>query len=124
MDTRQKITPFSDSAALESGEAVAYGRFDVLTSEHCRALAALKADHTAVIAAVDDDSPERATLLDAKSRAQLVAALGAVDRVIICDVAQREQLVAAIEPSAKLDIEAGVTRDVVSDVLAKHSAAD
>ena len=126
MDTRTKIEPFDKALAGPSSPSVAisYGRFDVLTAEHCRLLSELaaKADETIAVVAADD--PARPTILDATSRAQLVAALGSVGRVIICDLAQRERLVAAFKPATTVDIEAEVTRDVVSDVLAKHSVVD
>ncbi len=126
MDTRTKIQPFDQALANppSSDAAIARGRFDVLTANHCRALSDLASTAAETIALVAADDPSRPTILDAVSRAQLVAALGSVDRVIICDLAQSQQLVASFKPATTVDIEAEVTRDVVCDVLAKHSAMD
>ena len=63
------------------------------------------------------------TFLFMASRAQLVAAVAAVDYVVICDQPETERLVAAVPPEAVVDLEAQVGRDVVADVLERHPPA-
>ena len=119
MDTRQKIVS-PDEVQPDSNWALAYGRFDVLTADHCRVLSGLAAGGAQVVVVVAADSEVQGALLDERSRAQLVAALGAVNHVVVCDEAEREKLFTTWNPSTVVDVESQVTRNVVADVLARH----
>ena len=121
IDTRNKIVS-ADAIDIE-GEAgvVAFGRFDVIRAEHCRLLRKARRGAGRLIAAVLADEPGKSSLFDAQSRAQLTAALADVDQVIICTLAEMEQL-SARAGTATLDVDALLKRDLVADVLERHSA--
>lgn len=119
MDTRKKIVA-ADRIQPSSNLAVAFGRFDVLTVEHCRALASAASSAQPLIALVQADSDPPRALLDETSRAQLVAGLGAVNHVVICDRTEREKLLASWRPATVIDVESEVRRDVVADVISRH----
>lgn len=118
MDTRTKVV---SAAQITRKGILAWGRFDVLTAEHCRLLADARKQAPRLTALVTADPAERPTLLDAKARAHLAAALGSVDCVIICDQSEREQLLDDWDPTLVLDVESQVRRDVVADVLSRHA---
>ena len=121
MDTREKIVAATQAAEGVAGPlAVARGRFDVLTADHCRILADTKRNAERLIALVLRDREDEPSLLDEAARAQLTAALGVVDRVVICDEAESETLIAEWRPSTAIDVEAYVRRNVVADVLERH----
>ena len=121
MDTREKIVRAEQAAQGVAGPlAVARGRFDVLTADHCRILADTKRNAERLIALVLRDREDEPSLLDEAARAQLTAALGVVDRVVICDEAESEALIAEWRPSTAIDVEAYVRRNVVADVLERH----
>lgn len=122
MDTREKIVPAEEGAAGPEW-TVAHGVFDVLTAGHCRALAEAASLGRRVIAVVADDEEDEERLLDARSRAFLVAALGAVDRVVICSPAQREELIETWRPAEVIDAEARAGRNIVDEVLRRHGRA-
>jgi bifunctional ADP-heptose synthase (sugar kinase/adenylyltransferase) len=87
MDTRDKIVDCDRTAALVGGlraRGVALkmvlGYFDVLAAEHVRRLREIANGAGALFVAVlDPPSP----LLDGRARAELVAALGMVDYVVL-----------------------------------------
>lgn len=117
MDTRKKILP-SDGIVPRPGMAAAKGWFDVLTAEHCRALADAAAAADGLLVVVFRESADRSTVLSAADRAQLAAGLACVDEVVICDQSEADACIAAWRPAAVVDVEAFVKRDVVADVLA------
>ncbi len=119
MDTRKKIVA-ADHIQASPSLAVAFGRFDVLTAEHCRTLASAADGAQPLVALVQADADLPRALLDETSRAQLVAGLGAVDHVVICDRTEREKLLASWRPATVIDVESEVRRDVVADVVSRH----
>lgn len=121
MDTRPKI--ISASALPEPPYTLVTARVPALTADHCRALAAAKASGRPLVVALASDSNGGPYPLDERSRAQLAAAVAAVDYVVICDQPETERLVAAVPPEAVVDLEAQVGRDVVADVLERHPPA-
>lgn len=128
MDTRTKIVP-ADRVASEltaiakNGEAVAAaGWFDVLQAAHGERLSAAKPVGARLVVFVYDDGPERRGLLDAASRAQMVAALAAVDCVVICPDAEAASLAVRSNLPPPLLIEDAMPRDIVADVLRKQQA--
>lgn len=123
MDTRSKIqTPDQIIAELSQGLwTLAVGRFPALTAEHVEVLQkAAEADGLLTVAVAADDwgGPYP---LDASSRAQLVAAVEGVDLVVICDQSAVERLRKLGKPSTVIEIEKRVQRDIVADVIARHS---
>jgi bifunctional ADP-heptose synthase (sugar kinase/adenylyltransferase) len=129
MDTRTKIIPSRDAAAQlatlatnGSRTVTACGWFDVLQQAHCHRLSEAKSAHARLIVFVYDDSPSRRGVLDAWSRAQMVAALAVVDCVVICDEAEAASLAARSNLPPPLSIEDAMPRDIVADVLQRHQA--
>jgi len=125
MDTRTKIlTPFQADQRvrelLQSGGkvAAAWARFDPLTADHGRGAGKLRAEADLLIILLASDKTA-ACVCDEATRAQLAAALEAVDLVLICDEAEAA---AASEQwaSSLIDLEASVARDVAADVLRRH----
>lgn len=125
MDTRAKILTSSQAdervrELLQSGGklAAAWARFDPLTADHARAAGKLCAEADLLIILLASDQAA-ACVCDEATRAQLAAALEAVDLVLICDEAE------AAEASERwalslIDLEASVARDVAADVLRRH----
>ena len=124
LDTRRKIVIAEQLERDESTTALAYGRFDVLTADHCTALVEARAGVNRLVVTVAPDSAEAPTVLDESSRAQLAAALGVVDRVVICDRAATDALVARLAPVKLVDVESRVRRDIVADVLRRHRSKE
>jgi len=129
MDTRAKIVPrqevVSRLAALSTNGSrivTAGGWFDVLQAAHCQRLSEAKHEHARLVVFVYDDRPNRPGVLDAWSRAQMVAALAAVDYVVICDQADAASLAARSNLPPPLSIEEAMPRDIVADVLQRHQA--
>ncbi len=107
---------------ITAGEriAVVKGWFDILRSAHGKVIEGAAAEGHRVVALVHADRESHPTVLDGGSRAQLVAALGAVAYVVICDQAAAEELTAAWEPAVILDAEEPVSSSVVEDVLQRY----
>lgn len=130
MDTRTKILPpnrvASELATLSgNGRRVvtAAGWFDVLQAAHCERLAEAKREpDTHLVVFVYSDGPQRQGLLGVSSRAQMAAALAAVDCVVICDEADAASIAARSNLPPPLSIEDALPRDIVADVLQKHQA--
>jgi hypothetical protein len=101
MDTREKIINLARAAEIAAGlrrdgarlKLVA-GYFDVLTSELVGRLGALAGGQTLMLAVVD---PPQA-LLPARARAELAAALGVIDYVLLLDGADLAQALEQIQP--------------------------
>lgn len=125
MDTRRKISRLPDVLERFPGHrlAVARGRYDVLTAGRVRALAAARAQADALIALVDVDPPGRPCLLEPAARAQLAAAVGTVDAVLLCDQTEAEQALDRLQPSHVVDIEVDADRDIREEVLRRHADA-
>jgi len=121
MDTRTKIVPAS--ALPEAPYTLATARVAALTADHCRALAAAKQPGRPLVVALAADAFGGPYPLDERSRAQLVAAVAAVDYVVICDQSETERLVSAAPPESVVDLESQVGRDVIADVLERHPSA-
>jgi glycerol-3-phosphate cytidylyltransferase-like family protein len=80
LDTRQKI--FDGEVVLVTGH------FDPLTAEHAQRLESLrKPDHALVVVITSPAHP----ILPARARAELVAGLAVVDRVLIAEDVVREE---------------------------------
>jgi glycerol-3-phosphate cytidylyltransferase-like family protein len=80
LDTRQKI--------LDGDAVVVTGYFDPLTAEHAARLQELKQPGRPLVVVIT--SPPHA-ILPARARAELVAGLAAVDRVLIAEEVVREE---------------------------------
>jgi bifunctional ADP-heptose synthase (sugar kinase/adenylyltransferase) len=130
MDTRVKIVSLERAheevtSYMEGTETVAVvqGWFDVLRSTHVAVIEGAASDSHRVVALVHADSGSRPTVLDEGSRAQLVAALGAVVHVVICDQAAVEELTSIWKPALILAAEEPVSGSVVEDVLQRYRSA-
>ncbi len=129
MDTRTKIIPRAEAvsrlAAVSSNGSravTACGWFEVLQLAHCQRLSDAKPGEARLIVFVYDDGLSRRGVLDAWSRAQMVAALGVVDCVVICDEAEAASLAARSNLPPPLWVEDAMPRDIVADVLQRHQA--
>jgi len=128
MDTRAKVVnaeQVSELLARNSSNGnrlvVARGWFDVLRASHCRLLAEAKGQGGRLVVLLHTDSDEHPTILEQSARAQLVAAVAAVDAVVLCDAAQSEQLIASWAPAAIVEEPAG--SNLVNDVLERYRPA-
>jgi bifunctional ADP-heptose synthase (sugar kinase/adenylyltransferase) len=126
MDTRTKILRLDQ--ALEAAAQfrrqgrrlhLAAGAFDVLQAAHAEFLSGLRSDGDALFVAVYDDGSLGQPVLSEPARAQLVAALRAVDYVLIWPESRLGELrdqfqVDRIEPVPL----AG--RNIIGEVLDRH----
>jgi len=103
MDTRSKILPLEQAAAAARGRTVVTGTFDVLLAGHARELARLR-NHAALLAIV---APSRDAVLPAHARAEMVAALGMVDYVVVAqpDGNTLEEWLAGLDCAAVVRLE-------------------
>jgi D-glycero-beta-D-manno-heptose 1-phosphate adenylyltransferase len=112
MDTRNKIVGRERLRALLGNEqqrgrriVLANGCFDLLHVGHARYLKGAKREGDVLVVAVNSDASERRLkgagrpILPAAARAELVAALGAVDYVLIFDEPNVEALLAELQPA-------------------------
>ena len=127
MDTRVKILSPERareviSSFITAGEriAVVKGWFDILRSTHGEVIDGAASEGHRVVALVHADRESHPTVLDEGSRAQLVAALGAVAHVVICDEAAAEDLTATWKPAVIVDAEQPASGSVVEDVLQRY----
>ena len=127
MDTRAKIVDASQISSLLTRNSsdgrrlvLACGWFDVLRASHCRSLAEAKASGGELVVIVHADSDANPTVLNAAARAQLAAAVGVVDYVVICDGTQAGHLAASWNAAAVLEIDESFSRDLVENVLQRH----
>jgi bifunctional ADP-heptose synthase (sugar kinase/adenylyltransferase) len=83
LDTRTKIHSYEDALESTRGKNARWvsGRFDPLLAGHAHLLAALSEGADLLIVTVLDADPD--SILPVEARAQLVAALAAVDCVVI-----------------------------------------
>jgi bifunctional ADP-heptose synthase (sugar kinase/adenylyltransferase) len=129
MDTRAKIVDAGGVSDLLVRNAngtrwvVARGWFDILRSAHCRCLAKAKAGGGKLVVFVRADSDAHPTMLDQSSRAQLVAALAAVDYVVICDGTQADRLAETCKADAVFDVDEAFRNDLVQEVVRRHRPA-
>ncbi|SPF40282.1 conserved hypothetical protein [Candidatus Sulfopaludibacter sp. SbA4] len=109
MDTRIKIveappefkTPWPD---LAGPLVIVTGYFDILRAGHARDLEhARDAAGAATLLAIVLPSPT--ALLPQRARAELVAALRAVDYVVLADTAGAERLIASLHPAHVIHME-------------------
>ena len=131
MDTRSKILdPSSTLQRLSEHDhpavLIARGSFDILRAEHCRRLAREKAKSEKLVVLVaneaEDAGTPRPTVLDARTRAELVAALQVVDYVVICGEAEAQGLISALPSARLIEPNTPPLRDVRADVLRRaHS---
>ncbi|HLK22601.1 MAG TPA: hypothetical protein VKT81_26830 [Bryobacteraceae bacterium] len=109
MDTRTKIVSEAEARRRLPGESARWlsGYFDPLLAEHVKLLRAHTAPGQKLV--VEIVNPPR-PLLAARARAELVAALGLVDFVVLRDEPK------VTEPPA----DAGVTERFIQHVLHRH----
>lgn len=129
MDTRNKIVTFSQlestlrSTRQQERPVIAKGRFELLQVEHCRRLSEAKKRGAPLIVFVSANRKPPKSPLDERARAELVAALAAVDYVIICDEAEADGLVSSLNPKIVIDTEQPPPRDIIADVLQRQDSA-
>lgn len=113
-----------EARALGRRIVLANGCFDLLHVGHSRYLASARAQGDLLVVAVNSDSSVRRLkgagrpILDQQGRAELVAALAAVDYVILFDEPNVEALLAALRPA----IHAKGT-DYTADTVPEREAA-
>ena len=103
MDTRKKIieAPWPE---FVRPLAVVTGSFDVLRVEHARDLEHARDDaRAATLLAIV--LPDPAALLPQRARAELVAALRAVDYVVVADAEDVEGIVRSLQPAELFRLE-------------------
>ncbi len=111
MNTRDKILPREDLRQRLAEHrrrnqklVLANGCFDLLHAGHIRYLEGARREGDVLVVGVNSDTSERALkgegrpILPAEARAQLVAALAAVDYVVIFDEPNVEALLTALRP--------------------------
>ena len=127
MDTRKKILNPGQAArriaSLSSAGmpcTLAHGWFDVLRSEHTVTLAGARDGCDFLMVIVHADTEAHPTVLDESSRSQLVASLGSVDAVVICDGAAEAELRRSVEPASLVDAEESLAGSIIDEVLRRH----
>ena len=125
MDTRSKILDSSKAIERLSGHdhasfLIARGSFDILRAEHCRRLAQEKHEPEELLVLVADDENPRRTVLDARTRAELVAALQVVDYVVIRGEAEANRFISSLSPARVIEAELPPLRDIIADVLRRR----
>jgi bifunctional ADP-heptose synthase (sugar kinase/adenylyltransferase) len=123
LDTRQKIVAPQQAAALiERTEklTVITGHFDPLTAAHARRLTDRHRNRQ--IIAIVTDPPE--PVLSLSARAELVAALDAVDYVVSTQDNTVAEIVALLQPDELIQEESADldrTRDLVAHIRVRHT---
>ena len=123
MDTRVKIVQRTALPSPDTRIGLAKGWFDVLTAEHCALLSAAKPSDGSLVVLVYRETPQRPAPLCAYDRAQMVAALGSVDWVCLCEAGESAVIAEALGAESVTDIDAVQKRDVVRDVLQGQAQA-
>ncbi|MGB6877612.1 MAG: adenylyltransferase/cytidyltransferase family protein [Candidatus Acidiferrales bacterium] len=132
MNTRSKILARSELALRldelrKKGQSIvlANGCFDILHAGHVRYLEAARREGDLLIVAINSDSSTRGLkgpgrpVLTASDRAELVAALGAVDHVLIFEEPDVRSLLRELRP----DVHAKGTDYTVESVPERDEAA-
>lgn len=125
MDTRTKIRPVAQAAALRREAAeqrrplrVATGHFDPLQIEHARLLGEFARTGAWLVIVV---TPSENPLLTLRARAELVAALAVVDHAFAADAGQVDAILADLAPEAVLHCEADDKRRTAELIAHVHS---
>jgi bifunctional ADP-heptose synthase (sugar kinase/adenylyltransferase) len=108
VDTRTKIITPEEACALTRGSkhaTLATGYFDVLLAAHVRELDRVRDSLPDAVVLVALGTP-RQPLLDARARAEMVAALATVDYVVSLEDRQMESLLAAFRTEHIVRLEA------------------
>lgn len=108
MDTRTKIITAEEAAALAHGDRPAVlvtGPFDVLLAAHVREVGRVRAGLPDAVLVVALTTPEQ-PVLDARARAEMVAALEVVDYVVSLEDQQMGSLLAAFQAEHIVRLEA------------------
>ena len=121
MDTRTKIISFGRAAELSRRRlVVAAGSFDILQASHTRFLQRIRSDDDTLLVVVYDDASVGKPVLSEQARAQLVAALAAVDYVLIWPQRNLDSLLDRLRPVRVEHSPDG--RNIIAEVLERHSA--
>ena len=103
MDTRSKILAGgAEWPRLDRPLAVVTGYFDVLRAEHAREFEQVRKSAATVVAIV---LPREGELLPLQARAELVAALRAVDWVACAETAEPAGILATLRPDSLMRLE-------------------
>ena len=129
MDTSTKILSLAEAPAAarrlrDAGKTLkaVVGYFDPVLAGHARRLGALREKTGALVAVVAD--PPR-PILPARARAELVAALAAVDYVVVLGDAPLDGFLARLEADEVVRSEAAdqeLTEGLIHHVRSRHSA--
>jgi len=130
MDTRSKIitrpSPAELAERFPAGECdlvAIRGRFELLRASVIRQIEEAGAETGGKVAAiVAGDGPPNQSPLSERDRAQLVAALGAVDAVVICDEAETDALIAALRPAREIRLDESAGSELIADVLRRNQS--
>ncbi len=108
MDTRNKIVdwPQAEHILRQGSNTVVTGYFDPLLASHARRLAELAAAGPLVVVIADPPQP----LLPARARAELVAALQAVEYVVLPPDGRLDEVLQLVPQSALVREEANDSR--------------
>ncbi|HEY1336693.1 MAG TPA: hypothetical protein VGF59_04250 [Bryobacteraceae bacterium] len=111
MDTRRKILTVEAACELRPDDPVAMvaGTFDILRVEHARELVSVR-NRTAARTLVAVVLPFSGELLNLRARAELAAALRMVDYVVTANDGDLDRLVASLQPSEFVRLDAADTR--------------
>lgn len=120
MDTRTKIVDRPNGRFQGKRLHVVRGWFDVLTADRCRLLQDAKPADGSLLVLVYRDSSSHASPLTSHDRAQMVAALGCVDEVCVCEESEATRLSSSLGPDTEFDAEESMGRDVIRDVLERQ----
>ncbi|MBZ5622739.1 MAG: hypothetical protein LAQ69_28995 [Acidobacteriia bacterium] len=105
MDTRSKILTLAAAAEIPVRPlAMVSGTFDILRAEHARELQQVR-DRTSARALIAVVLPRAGELLSQRARAELVAALRAVDYVVVASAAELDGLIRLLRPALVIHME-------------------
>lgn len=130
MDTRSKIftrplpAELAQRFAANGGEVAAIrGRFELLQAGVVRQIELARPSACGtVVAIVAGDGTSKKSLLAERDRAQLVAALEAVDAVVICDEAETDAVIAALRPAREIRLDESAGSELIADVLRRNKS--